>query len=229
MYMALFSMAYYGLFRIGELAEGTHTVKAMDVHIAINKRKLLFILWSSKTHGLDVHPQMIKISSTRIKQHRNPESKQFCPYQLLRTYLEARGKYISPHENFFIFLDHSLVRQHHFCSILRKCLLIVGLEASNFSGHSFRASRALDLLRYGLMVETIKKLGWWRSNAIFSYLKCWTAVTSLMPTINCFSSKYWCSQVHLVPGWQIFMWYDANIPVYKIACQNTQKSTLHGW
>ena len=109
MYMALFSMAYYGLFRIGELAEGTHTVKAIDVHIAINKRKLLFILRSSKTHGLDVHPQMIKISSTRIIQHRNPESKQFCPYQLLRTYLEARGKYISPHENFFIFLDHSPV------------------------------------------------------------------------------------------------------------------------
>ena len=48
MYKALFLIAYYSMFRIGELASGTHPVKAKDVHIVKNKNKLLFILYTSK-------------------------------------------------------------------------------------------------------------------------------------------------------------------------------------
>ena len=44
MYCALFSTAYYGLFRVGELTTGTHPVLACNVQIAKNKRKMLFIL-----------------------------------------------------------------------------------------------------------------------------------------------------------------------------------------
>ena len=64
MYLALFSTAYYGLFRIGELTQSQHTVKACDVHIADNKEKMLFVLHSSKTHGLGDKPQMIKITNS---------------------------------------------------------------------------------------------------------------------------------------------------------------------
>ena len=64
MYHTLFSTAYLGLFRVSELTEGQHPVLAKDVHIASNKRKLLFILRSSKTHGRWAKPQLIKISST---------------------------------------------------------------------------------------------------------------------------------------------------------------------
>ena len=48
--MALFATAYYGLFRVGEITDSQHAVKACDVHIGVNKRKLLFILRTSKTH-----------------------------------------------------------------------------------------------------------------------------------------------------------------------------------
>ena len=47
MYTAWFLLAYYGLFRVGELAFDDHMVKAKDVHIGINKNKLLFILYTS--------------------------------------------------------------------------------------------------------------------------------------------------------------------------------------
>ena len=50
LYKALMATAYFGLFRVGELTESEHVVKARDVHIALNKDKLMFILHTSKTH-----------------------------------------------------------------------------------------------------------------------------------------------------------------------------------
>ena len=61
MYKALFSTAYFGLFRVGELMMSPHVVKAVDVHIGTNKDKLMFILHTSKTHNRGVKPQIIKI------------------------------------------------------------------------------------------------------------------------------------------------------------------------
>ena len=63
MFKAIFSLAYYGLMRIGELTSGPHVVKAKDIHVGKNKDKILIILHSSKTHGKESLPQKIKISS----------------------------------------------------------------------------------------------------------------------------------------------------------------------
>ena len=51
LYKALLCTAYYGLFRIGELTQSLHVVKAADVHVGENKNKLMFILHMSKTHS----------------------------------------------------------------------------------------------------------------------------------------------------------------------------------
>ena len=52
-YMALFSTAYFGLLRVSEitLTSSNHAVRVGDVHISQNKRKILLILHTSKTHG----------------------------------------------------------------------------------------------------------------------------------------------------------------------------------
>ena len=78
LYMSLFATAYYGLFRIGELADSPHAIKARDVHIGINKNKILFILWTSKTHDLNRHPQSIKISSVKMTMNKNTYCRSFC-------------------------------------------------------------------------------------------------------------------------------------------------------
>ena len=39
MFLAMFALAYYGLFRVGEICQGEHVMKAKDVHSAINKEK----------------------------------------------------------------------------------------------------------------------------------------------------------------------------------------------
>ena len=37
--------------------------------------------------------------------------------------------------------------------------------------HGLRAGRAVDLLRMGVSFETIKKLGHWKSNIVYEYLR----------------------------------------------------------
>ena len=62
LYQTVFSIAYYGLLRIGEVAKSEHTVLARNIHLGMNKNKLLIVLYSSKTHGKESVPQQIKIT-----------------------------------------------------------------------------------------------------------------------------------------------------------------------
>ena len=88
LYNALFTTAYFGMFRVGELTKSQHTLKAKDVLIGQNKLKLLFTLHPSKTHGKGDKPQMIKISAD----YNDSSTKtSICPFQLISNYL-AVGK-----------------------------------------------------------------------------------------------------------------------------------------
>ena len=100
MYQTFFILSYYGLFRVGELASGSHPVRAKNVHVAMNKDKIRFILYTSKTHGLELKPQKIKISAVSSKssvKNTKPNSigHQFCPFQLSCEYLAIRGNYVN--------------------------------------------------------------------------------------------------------------------------------------
>ena len=70
LYKTIFSFGYYGLFRIGGLVcmDGNHkqhTILARNVHVAMNKNKILVILYSSKTHDKDKPPQKVKITEQK--------------------------------------------------------------------------------------------------------------------------------------------------------------------
>ena len=84
MYLAIFSIAYYGMMRIGEIAKmkSPHFVKAKDVHIAQNKNKILLRLHTSKTHGRISKPQEIKITQVQTAQTK----RFFCPFKLMRNF-----------------------------------------------------------------------------------------------------------------------------------------------
>ena len=58
LFKAIFTSAYYGLLRISEIAKGEHPVLARDVHVAINKNKMMFVLKTSKMHWLDAKPKL---------------------------------------------------------------------------------------------------------------------------------------------------------------------------
>ena len=87
LYQVMISTMYFGLLRISEVGESSHYILAKDVHIGFNKKKMLFVLRLSKTHGKHMDPQLIKISSVRNRSKIKPEKIEMpCPYNLIRQY-----------------------------------------------------------------------------------------------------------------------------------------------
>ena len=172
LYKALFSTAYYGLFRVGELTSGDHPVKVTDVHIADNKRKFFFVLRTSKTHWKNSPPQIIKISYSGSNQLEHiTKNTVYCPYYLLKEYLDIRPKFLLLDEQFFVFSDYSKVKASHFRSTLKTAIQLSGLDPKVYDTHSLRIGHAVDLRHFQISVETIRKLGRWKSSMVYTYLK----------------------------------------------------------
>ena len=166
LYQALFSMAYYGLMRVGELTQGDHPVKACDVHAAQNKKKILIILRTSKTHGLADYPQQIKISAKT-----NTQSQLFCPFMAIQNFITIRGDYLNESENLFIFRDKSPVKPEHMRATLKACLQAIGVDPSLYDCHSFRIGRSTQMWKMKFSIQEIRRAGRWRSSAIYKYLR----------------------------------------------------------
>ena len=166
LYAAIFTIAYYGLFRVGELATGTHPVKAVDVHIGENKKKLMFILRTSKTHDQSMKPQIIKITSN----DKVAADAACCPFAILQHYAQQRRSCRHRNEPFFIFRDRAPVTPVHVRKILREVLSLAGLNARLYDTHSFRTGRCVDLAAMNVSVESIRKFGRWSSSAVYKYL-----------------------------------------------------------
>ena len=174
LYHALFSTAYYGLFGVGELTCSPHVVKAADMHIGINKKRIMFVLQSSKTHSKSDLPQKIKITSASLTSKSHTKKmvlENFCPYNLLRKFLAVRPPQQTVNEQFFVFSDSSPVSPSNFRTCLKTVLELARINSNDYSTHSFPIGRGCDLIKLGVSVETIKHLGRWQSNAVFAYLK----------------------------------------------------------
>ena len=171
LYKALFSTAYYGLFRVSEFT-GTHAVHAKNVHVGVNKNKLMFVLLTSKTHWKNVKPQTIKIDAISNNTHNseNNEQNKWCPYKILRDFIEVRRGFRQIDEPFFIFSDGTPVSSINMREMLKNSLKFAGFDEKLYVTHSFRIGCSKDLLSLKILVETIKKLGRWKSNSVFVYL-----------------------------------------------------------
>ena len=91
LYKAMFMAAYYGMLRVGELSSSQHVILAKNVHIGENKKKLLFILQTSKTHWKDVKPQMVKITSTKKENsYKDSDNPAFYPFRIIKQYIKIR-------------------------------------------------------------------------------------------------------------------------------------------
>ena len=162
---------------------GPHPVWVSSVHIGRNKQKILFLLKTSKTHGEYGPPQIIKINSHKLPyssltdknicqiKNRQLESDSYCPYMILRKYISFRPKARNDQEPFFIFRDHTPVKPIQMRNVLKQMLHLSGFNSDLYNCQSLRIGCTSDLLKLGISVETIKKLGRWRSNAVFSYLR----------------------------------------------------------
>ena len=179
LYITAYLLQYYGLLRIGELAQSPHSLKATNVHESYNSKRLLLVLYSSKTHGQGQQPQKIKIfSNTSIKitdnnntiSHRKQSLCKFCPVEWTKRFIQLRGP-TTEGENFLTLRDKSPVSASLLRNTLRNIITEFDLDATLYDTHSFRIGRASDLSKSGVSVEVIKNLGRWKSNAVYKYLK----------------------------------------------------------
>ena len=174
MYKALFMTAYYGLFRLREVTEGPHVIKAVDVHVGDNKNKVMFVLHTSKTHGHDKKPQIVKISE--VSDGTNNDNKismhGLCPFQLLRDYWDLRKMCNDrQHEQFFVFQDRSLVKPFHVRALLKKLIILNDLDGTLYCFHGIRMGCATNMLHLNFSLESIRQIGRWKSTAVYTYLR----------------------------------------------------------
>ena len=174
LYRALFASAYYG-----ELTSGTHPVYATNVHIGQNKKKIMFILHTSKTHWSDVKPQKVKISNHKKGNlnkcaslgRDNGVGGLNCPYNILKDFADSRPTCKSLNKPFFVFSDRSPVKPTHMREALKTSLKLAGFQQKMYDTHSFRIGSASQLLKNNFSIDVIKKLGRWRSNCVYNYLR----------------------------------------------------------
>ena len=167
LYKAMLILGYYGLLRIGELTKSNHVLKAKDIHVGINKQKILILLHTSKTHNTGSKPQEIKITSLNA----SARKRHFCPFQIMRQYMKVRGGYSSLSEQLFVFKSGVPLGPSHIHTILKKCLSNLNINSNNYNVHSLRIGMASDMYKRGFTIEQIKQAGRWKSNAVYKYLK----------------------------------------------------------
>ena len=173
LYKALFALAYYGMFRVCELTktDSGHAVRAVDVSLAKNKKKLLFLLRTSKTHGLNKRPQQIKIAANDFNKiyFRN---RCFCPFQLTLDYMLHRGPVLHESEQFFVFKDKTPVCDHNVRTVMKAVIDRLGLDSSLYGMHSYRIGRTSDLInKFHMDIEFVKRIGQWKSSEVYKYIR----------------------------------------------------------
>ena len=90
-----------------------------------------------------------------------------CPVSALLSYLTARGLTPCP---LFTWDSGKFLTRAHFVEV-KKALQLVGADASDFNGHSFRIGAASTAAANGMEDSLIKTLGRWESNAYQRYIK----------------------------------------------------------
>ena len=162
LFRAVYSLAFYGFLRVGELTVGgknnsNHVICIEDTKI--NSDHIEIIIKSSKT---DQFGQGTTINISKQNEIEN------CPVDLLTQYLQQRPTYSGP---LFCHFDGAPLTRYQFNAILKKCFSMLGIKDGNFKSHSFRIGRATTCAIEGMPDDQIKQLGRWKSDAYLRYIR----------------------------------------------------------
>ena len=162
LYSAMFLLAFFGFFRMGELAaKSTNSGGAV-----VQYNQLHFLTQKGNVH-------MIKISITQFKHNTSNRpfdilierevSSPFCPVQAMLNFCKNRGHQPGP---LFCHTDMSPVTVSQFNAVLHRCLIFCGLDTSRYKGHSFRIGADK-----GFCDAQIRVLSRWKSDAFKLYIR----------------------------------------------------------
>ena len=167
LFAAMFLIAFYGFFRVGELAVKTKG----SAHSVLQFTQLQFL-----PNAQETSTAKITISEFKHNTSNRPfeiliqrvDSTPFCPLHALIQYTKIRGSSNGP---LFCFPDASPVTVSQFNTELRRCLIFCGLDSAHYKSHSFRIGAASHAAEMGFTDAQIRTLGRWKSDAFRLYIR----------------------------------------------------------
>lgn len=170
LYRCMLVMGFYGMLRVGEMATGDHPVLARDIHLNYRLKKVQIILRTSKTHGRGDQPQYVKFSGgdSRVYLY----NRKFCPFLVVKEFLESRGPRLNEWDPLFVFGDNSPVKPYQMQAILKRALSKFHLDPSDFGIHSLRIGYATTLDHRHVSLDVIRRKGRWKgTNIVYRYIR----------------------------------------------------------
>lgn len=183
MLWAAFCTGFFGFMRAGEFTADVTECFSEQPHLA------------TRDVAVDSHenPQIITIHLRRSKTDQFSKGTHIylgrtqstlCPVAAMLAYLVIRPSTAGP---LFIFQNGSPLTRKKLVDHLRQAISQLGLDASGYSGHSFRIGAASTAATVGINDSAIQLLGRWKSPAFLAYIRSpktqLMAVSTLMATL----------------------------------------------
>ena len=160
LFKCIFSLAFFGLFRIGELVCDNKWLPLIKVlhlkDIAFKENDIKVTVRFSKTD------QTGKSSSAILK---GKKGSLLCPVQATKNYIAKRGVHAGP---LFCHSDGSFLSRYQFNKVLELTLQFCKIDTSNIKSHSFRIGGATNAMN---KYEQIRVMGRWQSDAARKYIR----------------------------------------------------------
>lgn len=165
LFQAAFSLAFFGLFRVGELVYGSADradapLLMTDIIQMKHNQSFLVKLRRSKTNQ-NGPPVLITIDAIKTVA---------CPVVAMQSYLSARHK-LAGTQYLFCHRDGSPLTRYQFGAVLSKVVRSTMYSSERFKSHSFRIGAATWLAEKGIPYQEIKKKGRWSSDAFLRYIR----------------------------------------------------------
>lgn len=166
---SLFSLAFHGFFRLGELIPKTaanvdRVLQVQNVSVLPHsKADLTLKFFKNNTSNKPFTISILAVPSS-----------QFCPVTLLSQYLSVCPHSCGP---LYQFPSGQPATYSYVVYQLRLALKFAGLDTSLYKGHSFRIGAATEAASNGYSENAIQKMGRWNSNAVRRYIRiaCFTS------------------------------------------------------
>ena len=162
---ALMLVAFFGLFRIGELLlenQGSGTSTAGVVNMDNVKFHHNHVVISIKDYK---HNHSGRFSDIRIARQQYPYP---CPLESLKAFISVRGSEPGP---LFALPSGLGISRSWFDLKLKTLLKVCHFDSSCFKGHSFRIGGATLAAARGFSDSQIRALGRWQSDAFKKYIR----------------------------------------------------------
>ena len=161
LFKAAYTLAFFGLFRVGELvySMGTDPLKLSDIQNFKKGKQFQVCLRHSKNNHCGL-PQFIDIAAI---------SSEVCPVNAMLEYLHVRPSN-AVHNLLYCHQDASPLTRYQSGAVLNKVIVKLNLNTSYYKSHSFQIGAATWLAQ-GVSRDTIKKMGRWTSDSFKKYIR----------------------------------------------------------